>query len=170
MKRLRTIVGWMVELAIVAGLSWKLSQLYDLTVPILLLLLSPYLVLTHWIKLKGKRLEKRVMLRLFFLTGPCVILSFSLLVSVGRDLVTVAILRGGPSKGMGQEALEKGVEHGDQWFKDRVERMKSDGLLYTMLLASTMILYRNRYSLGKLEYSEGPPTITAAEGSKPPKT
>jgi hypothetical protein len=38
-----------------------------------------------------------------------------------------------------------------------VERVKSETLIYAMLLASTIILYGNRYSLGRLEYSEGPP-------------
>ena len=159
MKRLCTIVSWIVELAIVAGLVWKLSQLYDLSVPILLVLLSPFLALAHWINLRKKHLEKRVMLKLFFLTEPCVILSFSLLLNEVRDLTTVARLRVGASKEMWAESLEKGgpQENFHQWFKDRVERMKSDGLLYAMLLASTCILYGNRYSLARLEDSEGPP-------------
>ena len=160
MKRLCTIISWIVELAIAAGLVWKLSQLYDLSVPRLLVLLSPFLALIHWINLRKKHIEKKVMLKLFFLTGPCVILSFSLLLNEVIDLTTVARLRGGISKEMRGEYLEKGVPHEyvDQWFKDRVERMKSDGLIYAMFFVSTCILYGNRCSLGRLEDSEKPPT------------
>jgi hypothetical protein len=38
-----------------------------------------------------------------------------------------------------------------------IERIKSEILIYSMLLASTCILYGHRYSLGRLEDSEGPP-------------
>jgi hypothetical protein len=169
MKRLNTIVSWMVELGILAGLLWKLLGLYDLTVAflllvlLLLLLLSlPVLALMHWIRwipFRINDLGQRVQLRLLLLTGPSLILSAFLILGLSMELKKIAILRGGATKEMAAMAWKQGVpnENFQQWHKDHVERMKSERLIYAMLLASTCILYGNRYSSGRLGEGQGPP-------------
>ena len=144
MKKCFTILIWVLEFSIVIVLIWRLFRLPDLTVPILLLVSSPFLALAHWIALKKKHLSKRTMLTLFFLTGPCIILSMSLILDRSLKLTTSAMLDGGISKEEVEQAEKEEVPNEclHQWHKGNIESMKVELLLCAMLLATLIILYR----------------------------
>jgi hypothetical protein len=79
-----------------------------------------------------------------------VALSLSLVLGLSADLRKFAIV-GGRTKEMGQAAIRQRVpaEGIEQWTKDEIERMKSERLIYAMLLASTCLLYVSRLSTAK---------------------
>ena len=179
MKRLRTIVSWIVELAIVAVLLWKHYEMcyfgwYDFDALWLLPLLSPVLLCLHWWQLRKENLTRKIRLKLFLFTGPTVFLCISLLMGLTYKLKKIVVFGSVPKEVVAEVNRNKGnppnpkdntygtrvmsekLSRSDVLFYLAVERMKSDGLLCATLLASTCFLYRNRYSLGKLEYSEGP--------------
>ena len=181
MKRIRTIVSWMVELAIVAVLLWKHYEMYcfgwyDFDALFLLLLLSPLFLGLHWVQLRKEHLPRKIRLKLFLLTGPAVFLCLTLIMGLTCRLKRVGVFGGVPKEVVAEVNINRGNPpnpkdnaYGTRFMSEKLsrsdvvsylalERMKSDGLLYAMLLASTIILYGNRYSLGRLEYSEGPPT------------
>ncbi|MHC4154033.1 MAG: hypothetical protein ACYST6_03770 [Planctomycetota bacterium] len=180
MKRLRTIVSWTVELAIVAVLLWKHYQVYylgwyDLDAMWCVLPASLVLLACHWGQLRQKHLPKKVRLKLLLLTGPAVLLCLSLILGLTYELNKVARFGGVPKEVVAEVSRYKGklpnpkggnyerrvmsekLSRRDVLYYLGVERVKSETLIYAMLLASTIILYGNRYSLGRLEYSEGPP-------------
>jgi hypothetical protein len=156
-----------VELAILAGLLWKLLGLPDVTAAFLLLfgLLLSFLVYLvfgllrwiPWMPRKKRDLAQRVPPRVAFLTSLCVLVSLFLILGLSMELRKVAII-GGASKEMAAVARKEGVpaECFDQWFKDSVGRMKSDRLIYAMLLASIVMLGETR-CLARPEDGEGPP-------------
>ncbi|HUT29262.1 MAG TPA: hypothetical protein VMX13_05675 [Sedimentisphaerales bacterium] len=162
MKRLFTILCWAGELAILAGLLWKHLELYELgwydsSVLVVLLLFLPLLAYGHWMALRRKRdLSRKVELKLLLLTGPSVFFCVFLIIGLNFELKRAA-MTASPNREMLETGRDQGLAH--QGFpKWKIERMKSERFIYAMLLASSCILYGNRYSLGKLEYSERPPT------------
>ncbi len=183
MKRLNTIISWMVELAIVAVLLWKHYDLYylgwyDFDGVFILLLASPIVLIIYGVKLIEKHLPKKVRLKLFLLTGPTVFLCMSLVMGLSYELRKVAVTGGVPievvaevNKNKENPPNLKGHSYvlrvmSEKLTRSRVvyylgvERAKSERIIYAMLLVITCILYGNRYSLGRLEYSEGPPNTS----------
>jgi hypothetical protein len=144
-------IGWILELAIVIGLLWKHSDLYEFTIAFYLLLAFPFLAFIQWRSTtrgyKENCFGQSVRLKLFFLTGPAVLLCVSLIMSIEFQLQEYKRL-GGASKEMGTVMVRKGVprEGIKQWQKDSIEKMKSDQIIYTMLGASMLLLYMNRCS------------------------
>ncbi len=120
------------------------TELYDFQAACLLLLASPALAVAHWLVLREKQLARPDRLRLFFLTGPCAILCLSLMLSLNHQLKFIAIL-GGPPKEMSTATAGVASECIEQWTADRVERMKSELGIYSMLLFSTCLLYESRF-------------------------
>ena len=180
MKKLRTIVSWIVELAIAAVLLWKHYDLYylgwyDFAGLDTFLLVSPIVLVFHCAKLRERHLPKKVYLKLLFLTGPTVFLCMSLVMGLTYELRKVAITGGVPievvaevNKNKENPPNLKGHSYVLRVMSEKltryrvvyylgVERAKSEILIYAMLLVSTCILYGNRCSLGRLEDSEGPP-------------
>lgn len=152
MKKLVSIVGWIVELIILAGLLFKHLGFYDLTVAKILVLFSPVIAGAHWAALKRECLTKKGRLILFLLTGPCVLLAMSLILNINYELKKVAILGGGPSKEMieiSNESLRS--KFIPQWNEGTVERIRSERLIYAMLLASLCVLYGTRYSASRTQ-------------------
>ncbi len=127
MKKIVSLIGLIIEFAILIGLLWKHFRLYDLTVAVVLLLIFPVLELGHWSVLKKQRFAQNVRLKLFFLTGPAIFLSMSLILNINFEMKKYAIIRGA-SKEMAEEARKEGVPHEfyQQWIKDSVDRMKSE--------------------------------------------
>jgi hypothetical protein len=127
--------------------------------------------------LRKKHIAKKVRLKLLFLTGPSVFLCMSLVLGLTYELRKVAIAGGVPKRIAGEidrnkeklpigkgdscemRVLSEKLSRYDVAYYLGVERMKSEILIYAMLLATSCILYGNRYSLGRLEYSEGPPMV-----------
>jgi hypothetical protein len=179
MKRLRTIVSWTVELAIVAGLLWKHYEIYyfgwyDLDVMWSFVPAFPAFLYLHWRLLRKKHLPKKVRLKLLLLTAPTVVLCLSIVLALTYDLEKLARLGGVPKEVVAEVNRYEGTllfssdNYGARVMSEKlsrrdvvgylgVERVKSDALIYGMLLANTIILYGHRYSLGRLEYSGGPP-------------
>ena len=152
MKRPVALVGWGVESAILAGLFWRYTGVYTLGVvgPFPLFyasVLYVVVVFAQWRVLPKQHLGRNVWLRLCFLTGPCVCLSMFLVLALSLGLEAVA-MAGGATKEMGEAASQQGVLPGcfQQWSKDTVQRIRSERLIYAMLLASTCLLYGSRYS------------------------
>jgi hypothetical protein len=141
MKRLVAVVGCGVELALLVGLCGYLSAA-NAFVYCVAFLLYALLVVIQWRELTRSNVAQKVLLRLCFLTGPCVYLSMVLVLVLSCQLKGIAM---GASKEMVAAAHSDGVPNQcyDQWFKDRVERMKSERLICLMLLASTGLYYAN---------------------------
>lgn len=181
MRTVRGIVIWTVELAIVAVLLWKHCEIYyfgwyDLDALWLFPLLSPLFLYLHWRELRQESLPRKIRLKLLLLTGPAVFLCISLLIGltlklekvmesggVAEEVVAeVNEHRGRPpnpkDNAYGTRFMSEKLSRSDVLFYLAVERMKSDALMCAVLFASTIILYGTRYSLGRLQYSEGPPT------------
>jgi hypothetical protein len=164
MKRACAFAGWIVEAAIVAGLLWKHTDLYDYDFPFLLFLASPILMVYHWFLLRKEhkkgRFTRAVQLKLFFLTGLSIILCLSLILSTTFEWRRIQLL-GGSTKEMRVSLIKMAQNKDDsypdnipQWVKYNVEKMKSDQIVYAMLLASTCLLYGCRYYSGKTDTSE----------------
>jgi hypothetical protein len=153
MKKTITIIGWIVEAAILAGLIWKHFDLYDAENAFLLTLLSPLFVFGHWIALKKEykenHLRQSIRLRLFFLTGPAVFLSLSLMLCRGTEMIRMT--RIGIIKEIGLGLMRDGFRYQDdmQWKDLAVKRILSDGIVNTMFFASFCLLYASRYYSGK---------------------
>ena len=155
LKKIIFFIGLATELAILIGLLWKHTDLYDFSYPFLLLLLLPVLIPFHWHllrKYKKNRFSRPVQLKLFFLTGPSIILCLSLVVSINTDLERIRLV-GGSTKEMGMAltkmAKNKDVSYPDsipQWVDYNVKKMKSDRIIYAMLFASMFLLYVSRCS------------------------
>ena len=148
MKSRSSYVGWGVEAAVLGVLVWQHGKLYEF--PCFFLMLVPPLLVTHWVALRKMHLDWSVRQTLFFLTGPCVALSLSLVLCLSADLRKVAIV-GGATKEMTQAAIKQRVtgEGMEQWTKDEIDRMKSERLIYAVILASTCLLYGSRLSAAK---------------------
>lgn len=155
MGKIKIIIGLIAEFAILIVLLWKHTDLYDFECLFILLLVSPILFIYHWFLLskehKRNRFTRAVQLKLFFLTGPSIILCLSLLLSINFELKRTRIV-GGADKEMGMAlrkmALNKDENYPDsipQWVKYNVKKMKSDMILYAMLLVSFCLLYKERY-------------------------
>jgi len=173
-----TFAGWILELAIPLVLLWKHYDLYDLgwydlEVMGWLLVVTPFFLTIHLMQIKKKHLLKNVRLKLLFLTGPTLFLCMSLVLGLTYELRKVAIFGGVPkeivaevNRNKEKTLLEKGDNYETRFLSKKlsrldvvgflgIERIKSEILIYAMLLASTCILYGHRYSLGKIEYSKG---------------
>lgn len=165
MRNLRILLTGIVELAVLVALIWKHKELYSLGISSLFLIpVIPVFVLCHWFFLKKRHREARlsqcIRMKLFFLTGPIVILCLSVLFSISYELIKIK-LAGGATKEMGI-ALTKMIttekikppESVEQWMEYIIKKMKSDVVIYSMLLASTSLLYGSRYNSGKSNSSE----------------
>ena len=154
-KIIYALLSCIIELMLLVGLVWKHTELYEYTVTVFLLLLLPFILPLFWLILrreyKENRLDQEMRLKLFFFTGPIIFLCLSLILSLSYELKKVSVLGGG-TKEMGSEALKEKVSREGirQWMKDRIEKMKSDRILYSMLLASSCLLFSCRYSSARI--------------------
>lgn len=121
------------------------KELYDFQAVWLLWIASPGLAAAHWLVFREKRLVRSNRLKLLFLTGPCVILCLSLILSLNHQLKTIAIL-GGPPKEMSTAVVASACVQ--QWTADSVARMNSERGIYSLLLISICLLYESRYREG----------------------
>ena len=142
------LVSWSVEIVLLAGLLWKHIGLYYSLGSWLLLVLTPLLAFAHWKLLTNARIDTSQRLTLFFLTGPSLLLSVSLLAATTLELRTIIFL-GGPPKEMISVITDVPPECLPQWTNDAIERMKSELLIYAMLLASTCLLYSSRWATAR---------------------
>jgi hypothetical protein len=150
MKKLSAIVILLVELAILAGLLWACSRLSDLgiqSIPMLIVLIMlPLLCVIHWGILRERHIENKTRLKLAFLTGPSIFLCILLTFCLSLQLKVIGI--GRSSKNAMHVAEEKGVPV-QYWRICNDERVESELLIYSMLLASLCIIYGNRYSVSR---------------------
>lgn len=146
MRRPAGILALVTELLIVVGLIWRHASLFDLHAPFLLLLVSPVLAVCHWKLLASQRLSPLTSFALFFLTAPTAILSLSLILAVTLQLRSVGLLHG-PPKEMIPAVKHISKDCVPQWTKDFVARLKSERLLYLMVLTSSCLLYASRISM-----------------------
>ena len=139
-----------IEVAVLFGLLWEHLGLSIQSIPLVLLLISPILILFHWKNLrkrfKENQISKSNRIMLFFLTGPAIYLSLSLLISTYYPLVR--ILKFGDTKEIQSRWMQESVSAKgfEQWREDSVKKMKSDIILYSIILASLCLLYGCRYS------------------------
>ncbi|TWU08708.1 hypothetical protein CA54_39450 [Symmachiella macrocystis] len=143
MKRLLSFLVWLGELALLCGLLSRHMQLYDMQLSILLLLLSPALIFAHWTVLAKRDIDSSSRNRLFFLTGPCIFLALFLVVALTRQARIIEAL-GGPTKEMGQLAIDVPQECVKKWTADYGQKMISERNAYTMILISMCLLYNSR--------------------------
>ena len=146
MKNIYTCAGWFVELAILGGLCWIHFRVTDLGIQnftrLIFFILLPILSVAHWIILKvDTKIEKRIRLKLVFLTGPCIFLCFLLVFHMGLHLKNVK--SGNISKDIQWEAQQKKIPM-QYWIECNVERMESELISYVLLLASLCITYNIR--------------------------
>ena len=147
MRRFAAFTGYAVEATILGGLLWEHTSLFDPGTLTPVLLLSPGVVFLHWAVLMNGRLASVTQRSLFLLTGPVVLLSLSMVLGLTFELAKIAMLGGAP-KEMAWAAANEGVppECHLQWTRDNIARMKSERLVYAMLLASACLLYASRWS------------------------
>ena len=140
-----TLVRVLCEAAIAAVLVWKHTGLFDFTVPTALVVLSPALLVGHFAALKREGVPKEARLILGLLTGPCVLLTLSLVLSLGFQLKAVAIA-GGATKEMALNANSEGVTAScvQQWTNDTVTKMKSERMILLLLGVSLCLNYGTR--------------------------
>jgi hypothetical protein len=152
MTILLDIFTWCVESVILGFLLWEHTRLHEM--PCIFLPLLPLLLFHHWWALRRERLAPSLRRKLLSLTGPCVLLSLSLVLSLSVSLRRIAIVGGG-TKEMVQASINERVPPNglDQWMRDSIERMKSERLIYAMLLASMCLLYGSRWSTAKRDLS-----------------
>jgi hypothetical protein len=131
-------------------LLWRLV-LFGQGVPLVALLVLAASALAHWAFLSGEHISIYMRRTLVFLTGPSILLTLLLISRTTVALNTIAMLNGAP-KGLGW-ALENDapVECQRQWVKDQSKKMKSERLLYVVLLASICLLYSSRLTSAKRE-------------------
>jgi len=98
-----------------------------------------------WNLFKKSIILQTVKTRMSFVGGISLVLCLFLIVNISIELKKVSIV-GGATKEMSEIAREKEVpqEYFQQWTSDTVERMKSDRLLFGMLLLSIGIILNNR--------------------------
>jgi hypothetical protein len=155
MKKKVVIVGIILESAILIGLLYKHVDLYDYDCSFILLLISPLLLIFHWFVLnkerKKRRLSKALQLKLFFLTGPAIILCLSLILSINFELKRIRLV-GWSTKEMGMSLVKMAQNKDDnypdsitQWVNYNIKKMKSDIVLYSIIFASLCLLYGCRY-------------------------
>ena len=124
-----------------------------------LLITLPLLTIYHWFLLrkefKRNRFGREIQLKLFFLTAPSIILCLSLILSINFELKRIRLV-GGSTKEMGMTLIKmaqnKDQDYPDsipQWVKYNVKKMKSDRIIYAILLASMCLLYSSRYGSSK---------------------
>ena len=149
-RRWLRLVGWGVEWVILGALLWEHSRLCEF--PCFLVLLAPILLFAHWVALREVKLAPGVRRRLVFVTGPCIFLSLSLVVSLNAELNHVAIVGGG-TKEMTQAALKLHIPDDGwaQWHRDEIQRMKTERRHFTMILLMTCLLYGSRYAAAGCE-------------------
>ena len=148
MNRLNTFASLILEVAILAGLLWEHIKLYNLPIIyflLLLVLLSTLFVYLLWKEFKEKNVSRKVRHKLVCLTVPSLFLCLLLVIGISMDLKKVSIV-GGATKEMKEVAKKQGVENLSQWEKDTIEKMKSERIIYAMLLASIGILFEQRRS------------------------
>ena len=147
MKKFYIIFGIISELVILIGLIWQHFGLDDIDTAILILLLAtPFLAVAHWISNGKKQLTKLMRMKISFITLPSILLCFTLILSLAYSLNKD--MRVGPSKEFRDMAIAEGVpvEQFLQWYNGKVEKMKSELLIYVILLVSLCLLYKARYS------------------------
>ncbi|HQU42602.1 MAG TPA: hypothetical protein PK867_07305, partial [Pirellulales bacterium] len=91
------------EVAIAAAILWKHTALFEFTVPLFLLLLSPLLFAAHVVTLKNEGVPRGTLLTLSLLTGPCALLGLSLALALSYELKAVQAV-GGATKEMSRSA------------------------------------------------------------------
>jgi hypothetical protein len=184
MKTLGSIIGWIVELAIPVGLLWQGIKLYnlgwthfDLYGVLNIILLILLIMFAHWLRLNKKQYPKRIYRKLLLRTGPSIILSFFLIIILAIEMIN--------SYGLTYHfdiALDKIEKHsslpkGKITFESRLlstripqrdvihylrfERLKSELLIYVMLLVTLCILYKTRTSSSRIPAME---TTNAEQG------
>jgi len=152
MKKIVLYIELLIELAIIVGLLWIHTQLYDYACSFLLLLIFPIIMICHWFLLRKKGFSKALQLKLFFLTGPIIILCISLILSINFELKRIRLV-GGSTKEMGMKLVKMAQNKDDdypdsisQWVNYNIKKMKSDTINYSMLLAGMCLLYSCRYN------------------------
>lgn len=164
MKKLAAIVSWLLEFAIIIGLSWKYLELFlkggGQSVSVQFVFLPIFLLVPffHW-ELKGRQyLSLRFRLNLSLLS---ILLSLCLVLTLSYDLKIVRLV-GGASKEMVAKSRRQGISNEcfAQWFDDQVEKTKSDRMIYALLLASSCLLLAARCSeLQKIKKMQGVPKL-----------
>jgi hypothetical protein len=146
MKRLASLLGCAVELAILAGLffTWGGSanhQPPSLRKLLPLLILYAIAVALHLVIFARSYDCRRALIRQSLLTGPCAFLTLFIVFGQTAELT----MR--PTKGLVEVAKIEGVppNYFDEWYDVYLERIKFERLLYAMLLASTCLLYGSHY-------------------------
>ena len=149
MNRLNVLLSWIAELAILFALFWKCLGLSDLTystrVLLCILLSIPIIMYFLWNLFNKSICFQTAEKRMFFISGLSLLLCLLLIVNISIELKKVSIV-GGATKEMSEIARKKEVpqEYFQQWKSDTVERMKSDRLLFGILLLSIGIIINNR--------------------------
>jgi len=153
MKKLIAFTAVMLELGIIAGLLFKHLELYH-SIKLLFLLFIPILFFIHWVILNKELLTKKGHLTLLLLTGPCLILTFSLISNLSYDL-KVASQFGSPFSKEVVIIINKGTwrtKFIPQWKEGSIDKLRSERFIYIMLLMGTCILYGVRYSMYRNQY------------------
>lgn len=149
MKNLNVLLSWIAELAILIALFWKCLGLsclaYSIRVSLCILLSILIIMYLLWNLSKKSIILQTVKTRMSFVGGISLVLCLLLIVNISIELKKVSIV-GGATKEMSEIAREKEVpqEYFQQWTSDTVERMKSDRLLFGMLLLSIGVILNNR--------------------------
>ncbi len=145
-----SVAGVIAEFAILVGILWGFwvyKELLDFTIIVsllLLILLSPIFGYLAW-KYLRKPNARLLRFKLTFLTFPSLVLCLLLVMDISLDLRAISVA-GGPTKEIRSMARKKGVpdEHFSQWANDIIERMKSERIIYLLLLISIGVICDSR--------------------------
>jgi hypothetical protein len=148
MRTLFSIVGWLLELAVLGGLCAKFIYLYHnwgggiVILAVVFPLLYLPIALIQFRELRLAHFPRIVRLRLCAVTGSCMFMSVVLFVGTSLWLTKR------PSKEIAEEARQKNVPI--EFLMDRyIDRFTSERLTGALLLASTSLLYASRYSANR---------------------
>ncbi len=167
------LLCWVVEIAIAVGLIWKHIELDEIGISSFILPILPAFIMSNWLFLrKGYKEHKygRAIQSKLFLTGISIFLCFSILFSINYELIKIRSV-GGATKEMGialtNRIMSKKMhtpESIQQCMECTIDKLKTDNILYVLLLASLCLLYGNRYFSGKkVQISQEKHKIVAIE-------